>query len=86
MWKRSVVCQVLDSSSNHINVHIMDGINISWNLTCFYGFLERTRRQDSRDFLRSLAMLTFPSASSGISMICYMLMIIRVLILTLPLF
>lgn len=55
MWKHSFVCQVLDSSSNHINMHIMDGLSISWKLTCFYGYPERTRRQASWDFLRSLS-------------------------------
>lgn len=61
MWKKSVLCQVLDSSSNHINLNIMDGVNISWRLTCFYGFPERTHRQESWEFLRSLASnITIP--------------------------
>ncbi|XP_074345250.1 uncharacterized protein LOC141684263 [Apium graveolens] len=55
MWKKSVACQVMDSSSNHINVHVMDDISISWKLTCFYGFPKRTHRQASWDFLRSLS-------------------------------
>lgn len=47
LWKQSVSCVIKDSSTNHINVSILDHDVLSWQLTCFYGFPERTRRRES---------------------------------------
>lgn len=38
MWKCIVSCQVVDSSYNRIDVHIMEKSNIFWRLKCFYGY------------------------------------------------
>ncbi|XP_074355844.1 uncharacterized protein LOC141695503 [Apium graveolens] len=54
MWKRSVGCNVVDSSNNHIDVHIMEGSRVSWRLTCYYGYPEREKRHDAWCFLRWL--------------------------------
>ncbi|KAK1362227.1 hypothetical protein POM88_046701 [Heracleum sosnowskyi] len=54
MWKRSVGCKVVDHSNNHIDVHVMERSVVTWRLTCFYGFPERSRRQESWNFIRSL--------------------------------
>ena len=58
MWKRSVLCNVMIASSNHIDVHILERNIPSWRITCFYGFPERNRRHESWDFLRSLALVS----------------------------
>lgn len=54
LWKRTVGCKVIDFSLNHIDVHIMERLNVSWRLTCYYGFPERDRRQEAWNFLRNL--------------------------------
>lgn len=54
-WKNNVRCSIMDSSQNHIDIIIEERHNVSWRLTCFYGFPERERRQQSWDFLRLLA-------------------------------
>ncbi|KAL8149291.1 hypothetical protein AgCh_006337 [Apium graveolens] len=54
MWKRTVACKVIDSSINHIDVHIMEELNASWRLTYYYGFPERDRRHEAWNFLRGL--------------------------------
>lgn len=54
MWKRNVDCHVGDASSNFIDIYIKERSIISWRLTCFYGFPERTRRHESWNLLRSL--------------------------------
>lgn len=54
MWKRSVGCKVVDHSNNYIDVHIMIGQVVDWRLTCFYGYPERNRRQESWNLIRSL--------------------------------
>lgn len=45
----------MNSSQNHINVMFFDRVVPKWQLTCFYGFPERSRRSESWDFLRQLA-------------------------------
>lgn len=55
MWRHTVNCQVIDSSDNHINVHVLENSNVSWKLTCYYGFPERSRRQEAWNMLRNLA-------------------------------
>ena len=55
MWKNSITCWVVDSSTNHIDVHLIGKNSPAWRLSCFYGFPERTRQQESWDFLRYLA-------------------------------
>lgn len=55
LWKQTMSCKIMDSSNNYINVYFMERNSPSWRLTCFYGFPERTRRQESWDFLRQIA-------------------------------
>lgn len=50
-WKQSVVYKVVDSSVNHIDVVFLGKNSPEWRLSCFYGMPERTRRQESWDFL-----------------------------------
>ncbi|XP_074377731.1 uncharacterized protein LOC141719258 [Apium graveolens] len=40
LWKRSVSCNAVDSSLNHIDGHVMESSGPSWRLTCYYGYLE----------------------------------------------
>ncbi|XP_074346129.1 uncharacterized protein LOC141684888 [Apium graveolens] len=54
-WKHNMSCAVMSSSQNHIDLEVKEGRNLCWKLTCFYGFPERERRQESWDFIRSLA-------------------------------
>lgn len=55
LWKRTIVCNVVDSSLNHIDIHVMKKSSLDWRLTCYYGYSESTRRQDAWNMLRSLA-------------------------------
>lgn len=50
-----MLCAVTDSSQNHIDINIKESSGAEWRLTCFYGFPERERRQQSWDFLRLLS-------------------------------
>lgn len=43
MWRRSINCNVIDSSQNHVDVLMLEGNAPSWRLSCFYGYPERTR-------------------------------------------
>lgn len=57
MWKQTVKCTVATSSNNHIDVVFQESSIPTWRLTCFYGLPERSRRQDSWDMLRQLAVI-----------------------------
>ena len=82
-WRRNVVCSVVDSSQNHIDIHVKEPNNGDWRLTCFYGFPERERRQASWNFIRSLASRSqLPWCIFGDLMICCIAMIKKVNILT----
>ncbi|KAL8125618.1 hypothetical protein AgCh_013045 [Apium graveolens] len=52
LWKRSVSCNAVDSSLNHIDGHVMESSGPSWRLTCYYGYLEAARRREAWDMLR----------------------------------
>lgn len=56
MWKRTIACEVMSFSSNHINVHVLERGVYAWKITCFYGFPKRHIRQESWDFFLSLAI------------------------------
>lgn len=45
-WRRHVNCEILSYSQNHMDVLFSDNGVASWRLSCFYGFLERSRRKD----------------------------------------
>lgn len=54
-WKQNVNCSVFSYSQNHIDL-VFDENNVAtWRLSCFYGYPERTKRQDSWDLIRTLA-------------------------------
>lgn len=55
LWNRKVECQVIDSSNNHIDMHIMENYVAVWRLTCYYGYPERSRRREAWDMLRKLS-------------------------------
>lgn len=57
-WKHNTECRVTIHSRNHIDVHFVENNVTMWRLTCYYGFPERSRRQEAWNFLRELAMDT----------------------------
>lgn len=57
-WRHNLLCNVFDSSNNHIDVIIKENNGGDWRLTWFYGYPERERRQASWDFIRSLASVS----------------------------
>ncbi|XP_031131674.1 uncharacterized protein LOC116033058 [Ipomoea triloba] len=54
-WRKNCSARLLSYSRNHVDVEVTQPGPICWRMTCFYGFLERGRRKDSWDLLRSLA-------------------------------
>lgn len=50
-----MICEVIESSQNHVDLIVKENTSISWRLTCYYGFPERERRSQAWDFLRFLA-------------------------------
>lgn len=55
LWNRKVECQVIDSTRNHIDLHVMENSVAVWRLTCYYGYPERSRRREAWDMLRKLS-------------------------------
>lgn len=41
MWKHTMLCEVVDSSQNHIDIVVTEGSTASRRLTCYYDFPER---------------------------------------------
>lgn len=58
MWRNNISCSVTGSSANHIDVQILERNKPVWRITCFYGFPERSRRQESWNLLRSLSLVS----------------------------
>lgn len=58
LWKRIAQCQVDSYSSHHINMLFMNGSTVSWRLSCYYGYPERTRRRESWSLIRRLANIS----------------------------
>ncbi|XP_074346816.1 uncharacterized protein LOC141685620 [Apium graveolens] len=56
MWDKSIHCEVVEADSNFIDVNILNNNVSIWRLTGFYGYPERTRRRDSWELLRCLAV------------------------------
>ncbi|XP_074322706.1 uncharacterized protein LOC141659680 [Apium graveolens] len=57
LWKITVICNVIGSSQNHVDMHIIKtGIPV-WRLTSYYGFPERERWQEAWNMLRQLAQV-----------------------------
>lgn len=56
LWKQDFDLQITGYSNNHIDATIsMDTCRPKWRFTGLYGYLERWRRRDSWNFLRSLS-------------------------------
>lgn len=57
-WKRAAHCQVDSFSSHHIDMLFMDNNTLSWRLSCYYGYPERTRRRESWNLIRRLTNIS----------------------------
>ncbi|XP_074373955.1 uncharacterized protein LOC141714329 [Apium graveolens] len=57
-WKHNLVCNVFDSSTNHIDLIVKKRNGGEWRLMGFYGYPERERRQESWSFFRTLASVS----------------------------
>ncbi|XP_074337672.1 uncharacterized protein LOC141674870 [Apium graveolens] len=57
-WKNNMDCEVTGFSRNHINANFSNNGTAVWFLSCFYGFLERARRQSSWDLICTLEGMT----------------------------
>lgn len=55
MWRNNVAGEVAGFSQNHIDMVFKHNNVAQWRLSCFYGFPERARRQNSWDLIRCLA-------------------------------
>lgn len=55
LWKRAAQCQVDSFSSHHIDMLFMENNSVSWRLSCYYGYPERTRQRESWNLIRRLA-------------------------------
>jgi hypothetical protein len=54
-WRKTINCNIVNYSSNHISARIEEGNHGPWILTGFYGYPESGRRRESWNFIRSLA-------------------------------
>lgn len=57
-WKTNVNCQVSGFSQNHVDIQFLEANIVTWRLTCFYGYPERSRRKNSWDFIRQLSNIS----------------------------
>lgn len=59
LWKSPFSCRMLNFSQNFVNLEVLDIVNnTSWRLTAFYGYLERSRRRESWELIRSLSLMS----------------------------
>ena len=58
LWKQAAHCQVAGYSSHHIDMLFMDNNIVSWRLSCYYEYPERTRRRESWSLIRRLANIS----------------------------
>jgi len=54
-WRSTSNCSLVNYSSNHIFVEIVDPILGTWRLTGYYGYPNGERRQAAWNFLRNLS-------------------------------
>ncbi|KAL6521117.1 hypothetical protein OROGR_017686 [Orobanche gracilis] len=54
-WKDKNVARLIGFSTNFIDIEVLLPGQLPWRLTCFYGYPERARREDSWNLLRTLA-------------------------------
>lgn len=55
LWKHNVVCQVVDSSNNYVDIHVTENAIVACRLTCYYGIPDRGRRKEAWEMLRKLS-------------------------------
>lgn len=55
LWWNNVACEVSGFSQNHVDIIFLHNSVAKWRLSCFYGFPERTRCQNSWNLIRLLA-------------------------------
>ncbi|MCH80235.1 hypothetical protein A2U01_0001001 [Trifolium medium] len=55
LWRQPFVCNLINYSTNFINMEVTHPTYPSWRLTGFYGYPENERRRDSWDLLRTLS-------------------------------
>lgn len=74
-WKHNVDCGIASYSNNHIDLEFKDDNVVSWRLTCFYGYPERSRRKESWDLIRSwLGCRVVRGVFGVISMTCFIVL------------
>lgn len=57
-WRNNAACEINGYSQNHVDILFKHNNTVSWRLTCFYGFPERSRRQNSWNLICNLANLS----------------------------
>lgn len=57
-WKAFFNCEILNYSSQFINIMVHDDEKGDWRLTSFWGYSDSSRRRESWDLLRSLSSLS----------------------------
>ncbi|MCH84659.1 endonuclease/exonuclease/phosphatase family protein, partial [Trifolium medium] len=55
LWKHPFVCNIINYSTNFINLEVIHPTLPRWRFTGFYGYPDTERRRDSWDLLRTLA-------------------------------
>ncbi|XP_074326978.1 uncharacterized protein LOC141664920 [Apium graveolens] len=55
LWDNIISCEVVEASSNFIDVHMLDNNTSTWRLTGFHGLPERTRRRELWELIRTLS-------------------------------
>jgi hypothetical protein len=54
MWRDTIKCRVMNYSRHFINLIVEENEQEEWRLTCYYGYLERSRRRQAWDLLKEL--------------------------------
>lgn len=55
-WKHPFDCHIINYSQNFINLRVCQQGKPDWRLTCFFGYPDSSRRRNSWNLLRTLAM------------------------------
>ena len=58
IWKSSIQCNIINYSSNFINLQVYDSNRGNWRLTSFWGYSNHARRRQSWNLLRDLAAMS----------------------------
>ncbi|PNY08791.1 endonuclease/exonuclease/phosphatase family protein, partial [Trifolium pratense] len=57
-WKSTFNCNIINFSSNFINLQVHDTMRGDWRLTSFWGYSDSARRRQSWNLLRDLASMS----------------------------